>query len=161
MTRERRVLFRRKMKLTKKLTSNRTEEQKARIVLEIQQIDHDIIQSHQNEIRIKENYAVNKVKNDSKYFFNYAKSKSVNRCPVGPLKGHNKLVTNPIKMSEMLKCQFEAVFSKPLNSANIEELLEDPGPRCLEDIEISEEDIAEAIKTIPLHSAPGPDGIPA
>ena len=78
MPRERRVLFRRKMKLTNKLTSNRTEEQKARILLEIQQIDDDLIQSHQNEMRTKENSAVNKVKNDSKYFFNYAKSKSVN-----------------------------------------------------------------------------------
>ena len=161
MPRVRRKLFRRKMKLTKKLTSNRTEEQKARIVLEIQQIDDELIQSHQNEIKTKENSAVNKVKNDSKYFFNYAKSKSVNRCPVGPLKAQNKLVTNPSKMAEMLKGQFEAVFSQPVNSANIEELLEEPGPRCLEDLEFSEEDIAEAIKTIPLHSAPGPDGIPA
>ena len=31
----------------------------------------------------------------------------------------------------------------------------------LEGAKFSEEDIAEAIKTIPLHSAPGPDGIPA
>ena len=64
-------------------------------------------------------------------------------------------------MSELLKSQFESVFSEPSNTANIEQLINEPGPRCLEDIVFDEESIAEAIKSIPLHSAAGPDGIPA
>ena len=161
MPRDRRVLFRKKAKLNKKLASSPTQTHKVRIIAEIQQIDNDLIQSHNAEITRKEKTAVNKIKHDSKYFFNYAKSKSVIRSHVGPLKDTDKLVSNPSEMSELLKSHFETVFSKPVNSADIELLMNEAGPRCLEDMDFSDQDIVEAIKSIPLHSAPGPDGIPS
>ena len=44
---------------------------------------------------------------------------------------------------------------------DIDNLLELPGPRCLEDIIFTEDDIVESVKRIPTQSSPGPDGIPA
>ena len=161
MPRDRRAFYRKKSKLTKRLNSILPQAQRERIVSEVQKIDEAIIQSHKTELNNKESLAISKIKDDNKFFYNYAKSKSTTRCPVGPLKGQNGLITNRRKIAEILKNQFEAVFSEPINSASIELLLEEPGPRCFEDIEFDEEDIAAAIKSIPMHSAPGPDGIPA
>ena len=161
MPRERRKFFRKKSKLIKKLNSITSQAHRTRILTEIQRLDGCIIESHRDEISNKEAAAIRKIQSDSKYFFRYAKSKSSTKSSVGPIKSQNGLTSDPREISEILKGQFEAVFSEPSNTTSIEMLLQEPGPRCLEDLEFDEEDIAKAIKTIPTHSAPGPDGIPA
>ena len=46
-----------------------------------------------------------------------------------------------------------------MSTGNIIDLLQEPGPRCMEDLEFSAEDISESIKTIKYHASAGPDGI--
>ena len=159
--RDRRILMRRRSKLNKKLPTLMCERSKNNVHSELIKIDDKIVASHVAELAKMESKAVNKIKNDPKYFYKYAKSKSKARSNIGPLIVNDILVTDPHKMSEALKSQFESVFSIPTNSANINELENEPGPRCLEDFSFNEEDIHRTIELIPAHSAAGPDGIPA
>ena len=159
--RDRKLLMRKRSKLNKKLNQMPTELQKSQIVSELHVIDNKIVASHRAELTNNEREAVEKIKNDRKFFYKYAKSKSIVKAPVGPLKIGDELITEPAKISEILKQQFESVYSVPQNSTNIEALAEEPGPRCMTDLHFGQEHIANAIKNIPSHSSPGPDGIPA
>ena len=61
-------------------------------------------------MKLNEQKAVDAIKNNSKYFFNYAKGAS----GIGPLMDSAKtLVTCPTKMAEMLSTQYSSVFSEP------------------------------------------------
>ena len=64
-------------------------------------------------------------------------------------------------MSEILKAQFESVFNDEPDEVNMEELYRDQGPRSLEDIVFTEDEIEKCILEISQNSAPGPDGISA
>ena len=150
-----------KVKLNKKLQSPLGPSHQTRVIEELGLIDNKIILSHKSEIERTEKRAIDKIKNDSRYFYNYAKSKSKIKCPVGPLMHNDRLVNEPAAMCEILKNQFETVFSTPIESYNMSSITQQPGPRCLEEVIFTEEDIASAIKSIPVQSAPGPDGIPA
>ena len=58
--------------------------------------------------------AVKNIKANSKYFFDYAKSKSKVKVDVGPLIDQDgNLTSDPLSMSEILRRQFESVFSTP------------------------------------------------
>ena len=159
--RDRKTLMRRRNKLNKKLRCRRTDAQKKSIMTELLNIDSKIIASHEAELRNKENRAIIKISGDKIFFYKYAKSKSAARSPVGPLQAEGELIAEPSRMCELLKNQFESVFSVPQNTANIEALCNEAGPRCMEDLCFDEEDIAQAIKCVPTHSSLGPDGIPA
>ena len=72
-----------------------------------------LIASHE-EHRREERKAVANIKANSKYFFSYAKNKLKNRSTVGPLVKENGVVTgNPEEMTEILKDQYDSVFSIP------------------------------------------------
>ena len=92
---------------------------------------------------------------------NTLRVKSAARSPIGPLQAEGELIAEPSRMCELLKNKFESVFSVPQNTANIEALCNEAGPRCLENLCFDKEDIAQAIKSVPTHLSPGPDGIPA
>ena len=87
--------------------------------------------------------------------------KSAVKCPIGPLLHEQNLVSNPSDMCELLKEQFESVFNFPSDTCNINNLTREHGPRGLDNIYFTEDDIKTSIMSIPTHSAPGPDGIPA
>ena len=159
--RDRKVLMRKRGKLHKRLLTARPEADVTAITAELGHIDLQIVASHEVEITRGELKAIEKLKDDQKYFYKYAKAKSRSRCPVGPLLCNQNLVSEPNNMCEILRKQFESVFSIPLNTVDIDNLLEQPGPRCLEDIIFTEDDIVESVKRIPTQSSPGPDGIPA
>ena len=128
-------------------------------ILEINSEIRSVIINRQDK---EEEAAVKNIKTDSKEFFRYAKKHKELRSKIGPLKLDDGLgyQRGPKKMAEILGRQFESVFSTPkvdftdliLPSYDIEEL-------C--DIEITEEELRSAIKSMSGSSAPGPDGIPA
>ena len=127
------------------------------------QIDIELIASHEQEIKNREARAVEKIAADPKYFYNYARTLSKVKTPIGPLTDGENIVSDPKGMSEILRKQFESVFNNENSEQpiDVESLLQDYGPRCLEDLEFTEDDIEESIMKIPLNSAPGPDGVPA
>ena len=70
-------------------------------------------------------------------------------------------MTDPKAMVEILRSQFEPIFTVPTNPVDIENILQDQGPRSLEDIMFTEDDIEASIMKIPPNSSPGLDGVSA
>ena len=159
--RDRNILMRRRAKLNNKLRCGVSDSRKANIMTELLTIDEKLVASHEAGQRRDEAIAVEKIKTDKNFFFKYAKTKSQVKVPVGPLQVNQELVSEPTKMCQIIKSQFESVFSIPVNTANIDYLLNVQGPRCIEDIDFNEEDILTNINMIAAHSAAGPDGISA
>ena len=104
---------------------------------------------------------MSKIKENPKYFFKYARLKSKVVSPVGPLSSNGRNYSDPTEMCNILQKQFESVYCTPMDSANVEELISECGPRCLEDIEFDEEDIRDSVMKISPTASAGPDGLPA
>ena len=125
------------------------------------QIEQDIIESHNTQMSHDEAMAIMKINENPKYFYNYARAKSQTKAPVGPLVVDKTTIADPAGMCEQLKLQFESVYSNPSGQIDIEDLLTVPGPRGLESIEFTEDDIATSILQLTANSSPGLDGVPA
>ena len=159
--RDRRLLFKRRKKLRTRLISTRSLYVATSLERKLEHIEKELIKSHECELEHAEIRAIEKIKEDPKYFYNYARSKSKVKTPIGPLQNGDSTVTDPVAMSEILKAQFESVFVTQSNPILIEPLLQEPGPRSIEDIDFTEDDIEECIMEIPQASSAGPDGVPA
>ena len=160
--RDRRILLRKIKSLQGKIVTSRDPSQIARHMESIAAIERSLKSSHDNERKRKEDRAIECMKGEDKnYFFKYAKSKSKIKTQIGPFEKDGELIQDPKQKAEMLKEQFDSVFSSP-NNAN-----EDPSPppqiplATLSDIEITEENIAAQIKELRSKAAAGPDDIPA
>ena len=160
--RDSKVLMRNKNYLRKKLSTTTSLVKMNNIKSEMKDIEEKLKSSHEAERIQDEQRAVGRIKENPKFFFKFAREKSLVRKPVGPLLSpEGEYVTEPSKMSEILKNQFESVYSVPFNSRNIQDLLKVPGPRCLEDLDFNNEDIAASIMTIKPKASAGPDAISA
>ena len=159
--RDRRILFKKRKNLRTKLIGTRNLSVATSLERQLEQIEKDLICSYETELANAEIRAIEKIKEDSKYFYNYARGKSKVRTPVGPLKQGDQTVADPVGMSELLKTQFESVFITQSSPISLDPLLQEPGLRSFEDIDFNENDIEECIMEIPQASTAGPDGIPA
>ena len=159
--RDRRKLMRKRKRLRSKIIQTQRLSQLINIEQQLAQIEKDLISSHESESAYLENCAVEKIKENPKVFYKYARSKSCVKTPIGPLKHKDSTVTDPKIMSEVLKRQFESVYSVPIEPVDMEKLLNNIGPRSLEDITFTEDDIETSIMQIPPNSSPGPDGVTA
>ena len=158
--RDRRNLMRLRKKTRAKLLGTRNRDQIASIERKLIDIDKRLIRSHEDEARRTEERAVDKIKSDPKFFFNYARSKSQVRSPICPLIHNDSVITDPGETAEVLKSQFESVFSSPVDeSFDFDTLASESGPRSVDDINFSLDDIKEAINSISPRSSPGNDGV--
>ena len=114
---------------------------------------------------MSEKKAIENIKVNSKFFFSYAKkfSKTIDR--VGPLLDSAKnVITGAKSICELLRQQYESVFSKPRKAT---ENQDDPnkfyskGKSKLADIAFTTDDIKSAIDGLSVNAASGPDGLPA
>ena len=123
---------------------------------------------YQDRRKNKEFDAIKKIKKNPKYFYTYAKKYSKLKSGIGPFLDENEeLVTDNFKMAEMLRLQYEKSFSKPVDSAKIS----DPTTFFTEHVEefstnfqsitITHVDVLEAIDSLSINAAPGPDSFPA
>ena len=111
---------------------------------------------------MKEKRAIAMIKDNPRFFFQYAKSKSEVRTAVGPFLIEDDIVVEPIDKCNILQSQYCSVYSSTGYKADIiSKIIQKPGARGLDNVQFSEEDVCKAIATIPAKSAPGPDGIPA
>ena len=161
--RDRRILMRKRTKLTKRFSVEFNQNKKN--ILKEKLIDIEILlqKSHYTEKKQCELNATNKIKSNPKYFYSYAKRYSKTKPKVGPLRDPktSRLTSNPGEMADLLQQQFKFVFSKPLDDYSH---IADSTPICenlINDIEFNIQDIIDEIDTIPPNSAAGPDGIPA
>lgn len=133
----------------------------------IETIEEKLKQSVEAEVERKESQAVSHIKTNPKYFYKYAGSKSKVKAEVGPLKDEqDRLIREPEEIAELLRLQYEKVFSTPSEKKIIlsprDFFAEDTESMpSLTDIKITETDIIAAIKDIGNNAAVGPDQFPA
>ena len=159
--RDRKILMRRRTKVRRKIEESFTESSKYNLKQELIEIERQIVSSHQAEALGEENLAVSRIKSNSKYFYKYAKIKSILKTSVGPFIIDDELVEDPHrKASELLK-QYNSVHSsQPYSLDIVDTILSRPGASGLDNVEFTEVDIMESIRSLSNTSAPGPDGVP-
>ena len=107
-----------------------------------------------------------KIKKDPKAFYGYAKRFSKTNSDIGPFfcKEGNP-ITESKEIVEMLRQQYESVFSIPLEEKQIlnpEEFFStNDAKETLDNIPFNRKDILEKIDCLSAGAASGPDGIPA
>ena len=127
-------------------------------------VHYDIKEAINKNLDFKEQKAVSKIKSNPKYFYSYAMSLSKTKSSINMLFDKNKNVTTDNKsMADTLQEQFQSVFSDPQAPHKKEPSFTPPdisAPMMDTDLDITNEDIIDAIKAIPNDSSCGPDGIP-
>ena len=109
----------------------------------------------------REAKAIEAIKQNSKYFFSYAKKFAKTQKPIGPLLNENNQYTaSSTEMANILSSQYGSVFSTPSECSSYKDA-QPAGSNTLEDILFTESDIADAIDELSNSSASGPDGVPA
>lgn len=165
--RERRALWRKRLRLIKNLKHCQNSDHKDRLQKIIDTIQREIKKSFENEMIENENKAIENIIKNPKYFFTYSKQKLQTRSKIGPLRKNDNLVSDPTEIAECLQEQFCSVFSSPDQSQKIEDVddffsssSDDTAPE-INDIDFTEKDIEEIITEIKSNSACGNDGFSA
>ena len=162
-----RRLMRSKTKLSKAILKVKSCQKYLKMRESLEAIEIKLKDSYTSRRLEKEKIAISKMKRDPKTFFSYAKKFSRIHSDVGPfLDETGNLITNPEVIVDMLKLQYESVYSKPLESMNVEDpsnffKLDDDAEEQLDNAVFNRSDILEAIEKLSANSAPGPDGIPS
>ena len=112
----------------------------------------------------REHQAVNKLKENPKYFYSYAKQFSKKRRNISMLfDENNNICSNPKDIANILQRQFTSVFSDPSKTDIPSALFDSPAIDHQfndEMLEFTISDIIEAIQDIKPNAAAGPDEIP-
>ena len=111
--RDRRILFRNRKKTQKKLETCTNENRKQTLVNKIIDIENALLQSRDDERDMKEKRAVENIKKNKKYFYKFARNQSKIKSKIGPLKVNGETISDPSKIAEALKNQYETVFTTP------------------------------------------------
>jgi len=154
-------MMKKRSRILKKILGCRGGQRAARLQQCLEGINLEIIESHNKENKNKEAKAIENIKRNPKYFYAYARSKSKIKTQIGPFENEGSLVTNPLEKAEILKKQFDSVFEKSNHNDYYETAPSTQSENCLENIIISENDIAAKIKELRPTAAPGQDEIPA
>ena len=159
---DRRALMRKRAKFRRKIARSHSQSQITRFKQHIANIEVALKASHETERLAEENRAIECIKTNPKYFFSYARTKSKTKTQIGPFEKDGETIQDPHKKAEILREQFESVFTRPdTNSTppipNPAQVIDNP----MDDFTITEEDIAKQIKKLPQSAAAGPDEIPA
>ena len=140
----------------------RSHQKYSRLKSELQNVEEQLSMNKEKHIMKIETEAIENIKSNPKYFYRYAKAKSVIRSNIGPLlNSKGDLTSHPKDMTEILSKQYIGVFSNP------EEVLDDifsepddtDDKTFLDHIVINDEIVEKAIKELVNGSVPGPDGI--
>ena len=159
--RDRRILMRNRNNARKKRDACVSLPNIDKLDKKIDDIEIKLIESHIAERNLKEKSAIDRIRDNPKFFFKYAREKSTVKSPIGPLSHNGEIYSNSKQICEILKNHFESVFSLPANEVCIENVLEIIGPRCVEDLNFTVEDVKKNIMEISPKAAAGPDGVPA
>ena len=90
------------------------ERKKCKLQRKLDLLEFKLIESHKKEERTKERRAISTIKENSRYFFTYAKSKSKVNVPIGPFEDHGNIISDPKGIGKVLQNQFKSVFSTPV-----------------------------------------------
>ena len=157
--RHRRILMRRRCKVTKQFKKLLTANMKHKLTIELRDIEKSLQASYQSQLSYEESKAVGAIKTNSKYFYAYAQRHNKLKSSIGPLLNPDgNYITNPKKIADMLSEQYQTAFSTPAHYPLNRGIIPS---HVLEDMIFYEEDIIDAINELSPNSAPGPDRYPA
>ncbi|XP_076045873.1 uncharacterized protein LOC143028125 [Oratosquilla oratoria] len=165
--RDRKNLMKRRIKLRVKFQKTIHLPTTTNIQSELEEIERKLIQSHKNQRAQEELRAISNIQINSKFFYAYANKKLKSTPTIGPLiNPAGELESDPTKMAELLKLQYESVFSQPKDHMKVIDphtFFNEPQvtPHQLSSVEISTEEIIVAINKIAPNAAAGPDGFHA
>ena len=159
--RARRILMRKRRKLSNKLEVATSPAWKKKIRDKLISIELLLQRSHIEARDRKEKLAVKAMKTNPRFFFSYAKQFNVTKTKVGPLLNSNNEFTNSSpEMANILSKQYSSVFSEPCDSPYFDDTENNDIP-TLTDVTFSEDDLSDAIDEISITAASGPDGLSA
>ena len=161
-----RELMRSKTKLSKAILKVKSLQKYLKMKESLELIEIKLRDSYTSRRLKKEKDAISKMKSDPKAFYSYAKKFSRTQSDVGQfLDDSGNLVTDPQISVDMLKQQYESVYSSPVQSMKIEDPLNfyniNNAVEQLDNVVFNRNDIIEALEKLSTSSAPGPDGIPS
>ena len=132
--------------------------------MEATEVERQLLKSYQKSRMDCEAKAVNAIKKNPKYFFSYARKFSSVKIGIGPfVDAANKLLTNSLRMAEMLSEQYKSVYSTPKESLpETKEIFQggQTSSHWLHNVTFDKEDIKEAIDQISSTASAGPDRFP-
>ena len=162
--REKRRLYKRRRFIIKRLKSTFLPPyHRQKLETDLKTTEEKLKQFFKEQEDREERNAIESMKSNPKTFFSYAKRKQKTKLGIGPLQNADGTYTDdPQEMCEILRKQYESVFSEPKSTFQID----DPDKFFLEydiqgpsftDIDLTPEDFVAAIDEMPMHSTPGPD----
>ena len=160
---DRKRLMRDKVRLQKRLRKNRRPNQAAELERKIDQINDQLRRSIEEEGERKEIMAIEQIKTNPKYFWSYATEKCKVKTKIGPFKENEKLITDPKEKANLLKEQYESVFSTPKYEQKCTEdfVQSKMESGVFKDIILTEEDFYNSMAELKPNTASGHDGIHA
>ena len=163
-----RILMRNKKNISKSILKSKSGTKIAKMRKQLHEIETSLEEFYQERRNEKESEAIKKIKKNPKFFYSYARKFSKLKSGIGPfLDEKEELINDNFKMAEMLRSQYEKSFSEPFKDAKVE----DPNiffqefseeiSECLSSVQITHQDVIEAIDSLSTNAAPGPDYFPA
>jgi len=119
--------------------------------------------SHEDQQRVREQKALEKIKTDSKYFFSFAKQFSKLKSNIGPILDKDGILqSEPKPKADTFAYQFSSVFSNPnCPSKKMPPLPENIPAFFLTDMDYTEEDVIKAIDEMNINAGTSEEDIPA
>ena len=168
-------LMRNRVKILKCLKTTIKASKKRKMHTRLTEIEASLRVSRATEETHNEAKAVDSIRKNPKFFFSYANKHSKVRTGIGPLRTKQRTLTNsPKAMADILAEQYNSAFSQPVYSEDQVQAVfrAEPPPNSgnlpttsaaslLENINFSDEELAEAMRELRANSAAGPDGFPA
>ena len=159
--RDRRLLMKRRRRLKTRIHQSNSSVQISALKKQYEDIENSLIASHKLEEKNNELAALSKIKTNSKFFFKYANKKARTVQTIGPFIIDGECIGDPPRKASALCRQYASVYTSiPYDPKMVRDIVEKPGPRGLDSISFSRENIKNAIKDLKNGSAPGPDGVP-
>ena len=137
-----------------------SKEKKRNIGNKILETEKDLIKTKQKKKHESEKHAIECMKENPKIFYSIFNNQNNRKNKVGPFKENGEFIDEGEVICEKLKLEFLSQFSK-ISSKIKGNPFQNEETEDLNDIEITVEDIKEAIDDMDENSAAGPDGIPA
>jgi hypothetical protein len=143
-----RIAMGKKRRLLKSLSEMTTPETRRRVSARVVELERQLTESHEAEAINEEVKAVDAISVNTKYFYTFARNKARTKSLIRPFRVEGNIISEPNAMCEILKEQYESVFSKPTNEdldALLRDLLQSPEPVLMNEMLCTETDLVNCI----------------
>ena len=156
-----RILMRNKSKISSAILITKSGHKIACLREKLHKIENELENLYNKRRSNQEKEAISKIKLNPRFFYSYAKKFSKTKSEIGPfINESSESITDPFQTSELLRNQYEKVFSTPKKSMIIENPAEffnsDFNGNNTTDIIFSHDDIKEAIDELSSTASAGP-----